>query len=145
MGVLCHWTDVECHRMVMCCTQTDVHFLVQISQFLMFLSTAVNNIHLVLDEDLHVQQVLALVSSEEAYTEVLELDFELREEGDEQPPVPQVAIPNPILESAIQKSKGKHIEGDAPPHFPNQALQFTHLQFLMPRQPGTVLTHPPTT
>ena len=55
--------------------------------FLYFLSTAVNNIHLVLHGDLHVQQALALVSSEEAYTKVLELDFEPRDEGDEQPPV----------------------------------------------------------
>ena len=73
-----------------------------------------NNIHLVLYGDLHIQQTLALVASEESYTEVLELDSEASE-GDEQPPVLQAAMPNPILESAIQKLKSKHIEGDAPP------------------------------
>ena len=61
------------------------------------------------------QQALSLVASEEIYTEVLELDFEPREEG--QPSVLQVATPNPILESAIQKSKEQHIEGDVPPDF----------------------------
>ena len=93
--------------------------LVLITQFFAFLSflTAVINIHLVLYGDLHVQQALALVASEEAYMEVLELEFKPRVEGDDQPPVPQAAVPNPILESAIQKAKERHIEGDAPPHF----------------------------
>ena len=67
-----------------------------------------------------------MVAAEEAYTEVLELEFEPREEGNEQPPVPQAAIPNPVLEAAIMKSRGKHIEGDAPPHFPDQASYSSH-------------------
>ena len=78
------------------------------------------------------QQALSLVASEEIYTEVLELDFEPREEG--QPSVLQVATPNPILESAIQKSKEWHIEGDVPPPISRPGhLQFTCIQLLMSR------------
>ena len=50
--------------------------------FLFFCShTAVNNIHLVLYGDLHVQQALALVAASEAYSEVLQLEAEPRVEG----------------------------------------------------------------
>ena len=58
--------------------------------------------------------------------EVLELEFEPWMEGDNQPPVPQAAVPNPILESAIQKAKERHIEGDAPPHFCHQSSYSLH-------------------
>ena len=93
--------------------------------FLIF-STAVNNIHLVLYGNLHVQQALAMVAAEEAYSEILQLEFEPREEGDEQPPVPPAATPNPVLETAIMKAKEKHIEGDVPPHFLDQASYSSH-------------------
>ena len=59
-----------------------------------------------------------MVGAEEAYSEVLQLEFEPREGDDEQPPVLQVATPNPVLDAAIMKTKDQHIEGDAPPHFP---------------------------
>ena len=59
--------------------------------------------------DLHVQQVLALVAADEAYSEVLQLESEPRVEGhaddDEQPQVLQAAAPNPVLNAAIIKSK----------------------------------------
>ena len=60
--------------------------------------TAVNNIHLVLYGGLHVQQALALVAADEAYSEVLQLESEPRVEGqdDEQPQVLQAAAPNPV-------------------------------------------------
>ena len=58
-----------------------------------------------------------MVAAEEAYSEVLQLEFEPREGEDEQPPVLQAATPNPVLEAAIMKTKDKHIEGNAPPHF----------------------------
>ena len=80
----------------------------------------VNNIHLVLYGDLHVQQALTMVAANEVYSEVLCLGYEPREE-DEQPPVLQAATPNPVLDAAIMKTKGQHIEGDAPPQFPEQA------------------------
>ena len=67
-----------------------------------------------------------MVAAEEAYSEVLQLEFEPREGEDEQPPVPQAATPNPVLEAAIMKTKEKHIEGDAPPHFPDQASYSSH-------------------
>ena len=57
-----------------------------------------------------------MVAAEEAYSEVLQLEYEPREEDDEQPPVLQVATPNPVLDAAIMKTKDQHIEG-APPHF----------------------------
>ena len=88
--------------------------------------TAVNNTHLVLYGDLHVQQALAMVASEEAYSEVLQLEFAPREGEDEQPPVLQVDTPNPVLDAAIMKTKDKHIEGDAPPHFPDQTSYSSH-------------------
>ena len=90
------------------------------------LLTAVNNIHLVLYGDLHVQQALAMVAAEEAYSEVLQLEFEPREEGNDQPPLLQAAASNPVLEAAIIKAKEKHIESDALPHFPDQASYSTH-------------------
>ena len=62
------------------------------------------------------------MAADEAYSEVLQLEFEPREEGqdDEQPQVLQVATPNPILDAAIMKTKDQHIEGDAPPIFRNR-------------------------
>ena len=104
-----------------------IHIVSLISRCSCF-QTAVNNIHLVLYGDLHVQQALALVAADEAYSEVLQLEFEPREEGqdDEQPQVLQAATPNPVLDAAIMKTKDQHIEGDAPPHFPEQASYSSH-------------------
>ena len=85
-----------------------------------------NNIHLILHGDLHVQQALAMVATEEAYTEVLQLEFESREEGDDQPPWLQAAWTNAVLEAAVIKAKEKHVEGDSPPHFPDQADYSLH-------------------
>ena len=77
--------------------------------------------------------MLALVVMEETYTEVLELEFEARVEGDDQPPVPWAAVPNPILESAIHKTKERHIEGDAPPSFsPCFLIQLPCIKLSMP-------------
>ena len=62
-----------------------------------------NNIHLVLYGDLHVQQALALVAADEAYFEVLQLESEPRvedQDDDEQPQVLQAAAPNPVLNAA---------------------------------------------
>ena len=67
-----------------------------------------------------------MVASEEAYSQVLQLEYEPREEEDEQPPVLQVAAPNPVLDAAIMKTKDQHIEGDAPPHFLEQASYSSH-------------------
>ena len=87
----------------------------------------VNNIHLVLYGDFHVQQALAMVAAEEAYSEVLQLELVPRGgDNDEQPLVLQVATPNPILDAAIMKTKGQHIKGDAPPHFPEQTSYSSH-------------------
>ena len=61
-----------------------------------------------------------MVAAEEAYSEVLQLEFESREGEDEQPPVLQVATPNPVLDAAILKPTDKHIEDNAPPNFPEQ-------------------------
>ena len=61
-----------------------------------------------------------MVTAEEAYAEVLQLEFVPRKGEDEQPPVLQVATPNPVLDAAIMKTKDKPIEGDAPSHFPDQ-------------------------
>ena len=56
--------------------------------------TAVNNIHLVLYGDLHIQQALALFAADDTYSEVLQLESEPRVEGqDEQPQVLQAAAP----------------------------------------------------
>ena len=85
-----------------------------------------NNIHVILYGDLHVQHALAMVAAEEAYTEVLQLEFEPREEEDDQLPQLQPAGTNAVLEAAIIKAKKKHIEGDPPPHFPDQADYSTH-------------------
>ena len=81
--------------------------------------------------DLHVQQALALVMASEAYSEVLLLEAEPRVEGhadddDEQPQVLQTAAPNPVLNAAIIKSKDWHVEGEVPPHFPEQASYSSH-------------------
>ena len=90
--------------------------------------TAVNNIHLVLYSDLHIQQALALVVADDAYSEVLQLESKPRVEGqhDEQPQVLQAAAPNPALNAAIIKAKDQHVEGEVPPHFPEQASYSSH-------------------
>ena len=73
-----------------------------------------------------------MVAAEELYSEVLQVKLVPRggdnvdtDEG-EQPLVLQVAAPNPILDAAISKAKGQHIEGDAPPHFPEQVSYSSH-------------------
>ena len=85
--------------------------------------------------DLHIQQALALVVASEAYSEVLLLEAEPRVEGhaaaaadddDEQPQVLQAAAPNPVLNAAIIKSKDRHVEGEVPPHFLEQASYSSH-------------------
>ena len=95
--------------------------------------TAVNNIHLVLYGDFHVQQALALVAASEAYSEVLHLEDVPRVEGqadeggdDDQPQVVQAAAPSPVLKSAIIRPKDQHVEGEVPPHFPEQASYSSH-------------------
>ena len=67
-----------------------------------------------------------MMAAEEAYSEVLHLQFVPRGGEDEQPPVLQAATPNPVLDAAIIKTKDKHIEGDAPPHFPDQTSYSSH-------------------
>ena len=67
-----------------------------------------------------------MVAAEEANSEVLQLGFEPREEADEQPLVLQAATPNPVLDAAIMKTKDQHIEGDAPPQFPEQTSYSSH-------------------
>ena len=80
--------------------------------------------------DLHVQQALALVVADEAYSEVLQLEseprVEVQDDDDEQPQVLQAAAPNPVLNAAIIKSKDRHVEGEVPPHFPEQASYSSH-------------------
>ena len=88
--------------------------------------TAINNIHLILYGDLHVQQALAMVANEEQYTEVLQLEFKPRDEGDEAPPQLEVSDTNLVLEAGIIKAREKHVEGEAPPSFPEQANYSTH-------------------
>ena len=56
-----------------------------------------------------------MVANKEQYTEVLQLEFEPRDEGDEAPPQLEVPDTNPVLEAAIFKAKEKHVEGEAPP------------------------------
>ena len=104
-----------------------------ISLFSFYSCTAVNNIHLVLYGDLHVQQALALVVASEVYSEVLQLEAEPRVEGhtdddddDDQPQVLQAVAPNPVLTAAIIKSKDRHVEGEVPPHFLEQASYSSH-------------------
>ena len=82
--------------------------------------------------DLHVQQALALVVADEAYSEVLQLESEPRVEGqdDEQPQVLQAAAPNPVLNATIIKTKSQHVEGGIPPHFPEQASYSSHASAL---------------
>ena len=67
-----------------------------------------------------------MVAAEEAYSEVLQLEYEPRGEEDEQSPVLQVATPNPVLDAAIMKTKDQHVESDAPPHFPEQTSYSSH-------------------
>ena len=45
---------------------------------------------------------------------------------DDQPQVLQAAAPNPVLKAAIIKSKDWHVEGEVPPHFPEQASYSSH-------------------
>ena len=104
-----------------------------ISLFSFFFYTTVNNIHLVLYGDLHVQQALALVVASEVYSEVLCLEDEPRVEGqadeggdDDQPQVVQAAALSPVLKAAIIRSKDRHVEGEVPPHFPEQASYSSH-------------------
>ena len=68
-----------------------------------------------------------MVAAEEAYAEVLQLEFVPREGDDEQPPVLQESTPNPVLDAAIMKTKDQHIEGDAPPHFLEQTSYSSHV------------------
>ena len=112
--------------------------------------TAVNNIHLVLYGDLHVQQALALVSASEAYSEVLLVEDALRVEGqveggdDAEPQVVPAAVPSPVLRSSIIQPKEKYIEGEAPPHFPEQASYSSHASTslcLKNQEQYTRLTH----
>ena len=78
--------------------------------------------------NLHIQQALALVAADEAYSEVLQLESEPRVEGqdDEQPQVLQAAAPNPVLNATIIKARDQHVEGEVPPHFPEQASYSFH-------------------
>ena len=121
----CHQMHLGCHRMVTCCTHMDVCIFLVFTQFFTFL-TAVNNIHLTLYGDFHVQQALLMVAAEEEYTEVLQLEFKPREEGDNQPPQLQAAGKNAVLEAAIIKAQEKHVKGDLPPNFPEQSNYSTH-------------------
>ena len=92
--------------------------------------TAVNNIHLVLYGDLHVQQALALVVADEAYSEILRLEdgprVEDRVEGSDGTEVIQAAGPSPVLRSSIIRSEEQHVEVEVPPHFPEQASYSSH-------------------
>ena len=78
------------------------------------------------------QQALALIAASEVYSEVLHLEDEPRVEdqadegGDDQPQVPQAAAPSPVLKAAIIKPKDRHVEGEVPPHFPEQASYSSH-------------------
>ena len=47
-------------------------------------------------------------------------------DDDEQPQVLQAAASNPVLKAAIIKSKDRHVEGEVPPHFPEQASYSSH-------------------
>ena len=71
-----------------------------------------------------------MVAAEEIYSEVLQAELVPRGgdnvDDDEQPLVLQVAAPNPVLDVTITKAKGQHIEGDSPPHFPEQASYSSH-------------------
>ena len=67
-----------------------------------------------------------MVATEEEYTEVLQLEFKSREEGDNQLPQLQAAGKNAVLEAAIIKAKEKHVEGDLPPNFSEQSNYSTH-------------------
>ena len=68
-----------------------------------------------------------MVAAESTYSEVLQLELVPKGGDDEQQPlVLQVATPNPVLDAAIMKTKGQHIEGDTPPHFPEQTSYSSH-------------------
>ena len=54
------------------------------------------------------------------------MEFEPKDEEDEAPPWLEVPDTNPVLEVAIIKAKEKHVEGEAPPSFPEQANYSTH-------------------
>ena len=79
------------------------------------------------------QQALALVAASEVYSEVLCLEDEPRVEGqadeggdDDQLQVVQAAAPSPVLKAAIIRPKDQHVEGEVPPHFPEQASYSSH-------------------
>ena len=82
--------------------------------------------------NLHVQQALALVSASEAYSEVLLVEDVPRVEGqvedgdDDEPQVVQAAVPSPVLRSSVIRPKEQHVEGEVPPHFPEQASYSSH-------------------
>ena len=132
-----------------CMLRRDGYQYALISLFSFYSCTAVNNIHLVLYGDLHVQQALALVAASEVYSEVLRLESEPRVEGhtddddddDEQLQVLQAAAPNPVLKAAIIKSKDRHVEGEVPPHFPEQASYSSHALCLENQEQYTRLAH----
>ena len=73
-----------------------------------------------------------MVATGELYSGALQVGLVPRGEDnvdsdeDEQPLVQQVAAPNPVLDAAILKAKGQHIEGDAPPHFSEQVSYSSH-------------------
>ena len=54
------------------------------------------------------------------------MEFEPRDEEDEAPPQLGVPDTNPVLEAAIIKVEEKHVEGEEPPSFPEQANYSTH-------------------
>ena len=66
-----------------------------------------------------------MVANEEQYTDVLQLEFEPRDEGNEARPQLDVPDRNPVMEAAIIKAKEKHVEGEAPP--PSLSRQITPL------------------
>ena len=113
------WLHPVVRRLVFALRYRSTSYLL-ISHFLFH--TAVNNIHLVLYGDLHVQQALALVAANEAFSEVLQLEFEPRVEGrdDEQPQVLQAAAPNPILNTAIMNPRINMLRGRFHPIFWNR-------------------------
>ena len=100
--------------------------------FYFYSHTAVNNIHLALYGDLHVQQALALVSANEAYSEILlvedvpRVEDQAEDSDDTEPQVVQAVVPSPVLRSSIIRPKEQHVEGEVPPHFPEQASYSSH-------------------
>ena len=50
----------------------------------------------------------------------------MEDSGDTEPQVIQAAVPSPVLRSSIIRPKKQHVEGEAPPHFPEQASYSSH-------------------